>query len=81
MLQDGATLSEITDDLCRRLGVAHRIVPMSDQRVQTVLDTEEGALPMQHYFVWPPRRAQGNGGAVFGHRQRPAFPGVHRGDG
>ena len=51
MLQDGATLSEITGDLCRRLGVVHRIVPMSDQRVQTVLDTEEGGLPMQHYFV------------------------------
>ena len=56
MLQDGATLSEITDDLSRRLGVAHRIVPMSDQRVQTVLDTEEGALPMQQYFVC--RRAE-----------------------
>ncbi|KQX20022.1 MULTISPECIES: 2-phospho-L-lactate transferase [unclassified Sphingomonas] len=44
-------LSEITALLAARMGIVHRIVPMSDQRVRTIVDTDEGALPFQHYFV------------------------------
>lgn len=51
MLRQGATLSEVTDELCRCLGVLYRIVPMSDNPVRTVVSTEEGELPMQRYFV------------------------------
>ena len=51
LLQAGATLSEVTADLCQRLGVAHRIVPMSDEPVRTMIDTDAGELPMQQYFV------------------------------
>ncbi len=56
LLREGATLSEVTAELCRRLGVTHQVVPMSDDRVQTVLDTDAGELPMQRYFVQ--RRAE-----------------------
>ncbi len=51
LLYEGASLSQITSELCGRLGVIHPIVPMSDQRVRTCLNTDSGVLPMQEYFV------------------------------
>jgi LPPG:FO 2-phospho-L-lactate transferase len=51
LLDSGYTLSEVTAELCRHLGVAHQVVPMSDQPVQTVVTTDEGELPFQTYFV------------------------------
>ncbi len=50
-LDAGATLSEVTAALCAAFGVAHRVVPMSDQRVATIVRTDAGSLPFQHYFV------------------------------
>lgn len=50
-LNDGETLSDITDDVRIRLGIAPRIVPMSDDRVRTVVDTAGSPLAFQHYFV------------------------------
>ena len=51
MLDDGMTLSQATAALCRALGIRHRIVPMSDAPVRTIVETEEGELPFQDYFV------------------------------
>lgn len=51
LLRGGATLSEVTADLTARLGIRHRIIPMSDQPVRTILDTAAGAMAMQEYFV------------------------------
>lgn len=51
LLREGATLSQVTADLCERLGVAHPIVPMSDDPVRTCLATDTGELSMQEYFV------------------------------
>ena len=56
LLADGKTLSEVTDELNRSLGVTQLVVPMSDDSVKTVLVTDEGELPMQRYFVG--RRAE-----------------------
>ncbi|MCI0846780.1 MAG: YvcK family protein, partial [Chloroflexi bacterium] len=56
LLADGKTLSEVTSELSRNLGVAHHLVPMSDDPVRTVVFTDEGELPMQRYFVG--RRAE-----------------------
>jgi len=50
-LRAGETLSAIAADFARRLGVRARLVPMSDQPVRTVVDTELGAMPFQRYFV------------------------------
>ena len=47
----GESLSAITEDFRRRLGVRARIVPMCDQPVRTMVDTEDGVLPFQRYFV------------------------------
>lgn len=57
MLADGLPPSAVTRELCRRLNVAPRVMPMSDDRVRTVIDTEQGLLPFQEYFVrhrWQP---------------------------
>ena len=51
LLGQGWTLSEVTEALCRALGVEHRVAPMSDDPVRTMLSTDEGELPMQTYFV------------------------------
>ena len=50
-LAAGATLSRVTTDLAARLGVPSRIAPMTDDRVRTVVETTEGDLPFQEYFV------------------------------
>lgn len=47
----GLRLSEITDRLRRALGVRVAIWPMSDEPVRTIVETEEGPLPFQEYFV------------------------------
>jgi LPPG:FO 2-phospho-L-lactate transferase len=52
MLRDGRTLSAATAELSARHGIAHRIVPASDDPVRThVATTDEGTLPFQDYFV------------------------------
>jgi len=56
LLGEGKTLSEVTSELNKSLGVFHEIVPMSDDPVKTVLATDEGELAMQSYFVG--RRAE-----------------------
>jgi len=50
-LAAGEPLSRITDDFCRRLGIAARILPMSEDRVRTRVRTSEGWLDFQDYFV------------------------------
>jgi len=50
-LAAGERLSQITDDFRRRLGIAARLTPMSDDRVRTRLRTAEGWLDFQDYFV------------------------------
>jgi LPPG:FO 2-phospho-L-lactate transferase len=44
-------LAQITSAFAQRLGIAARIVPMSDDPVRTRLRTEEGWLDFQDYFV------------------------------
>jgi LPPG:FO 2-phospho-L-lactate transferase len=50
-LRRGETLSAVTTDFAGRLGIDHRIVPMSDDRVRSMIDTDEGELAFQDYFV------------------------------
>ncbi|HZU87967.1 MAG TPA: 2-phospho-L-lactate transferase [Stellaceae bacterium] len=50
-LAAGESLSEITDDFRRRLGIRARLLPMSDDPVRTWLLTDEGRLDFQDYFV------------------------------
>jgi len=50
-LAAGESLSLITDDFRRRLGVSARLLPMTDDDVRTRLYCEEGWLDFQDYFV------------------------------
>jgi LPPG:FO 2-phospho-L-lactate transferase len=75
-LRAGRPLSDVTAELGRRLGVAARILPMSDDPVRTRIETPDGWLDFQEYFVrekaQPTVRAVAYVGAE---RARPA-PGV-----
>jgi len=50
-LRDGQPLSGVTARLAAGLGVAARILPMSDDPVRTMIQTPGGRLTFQEYFV------------------------------
>ena len=50
-LREGQTLSQITKDFCQAWGVEPTVLPMSDQPVRTIVETDEGELAFQEYFV------------------------------
>ena len=50
-LNVGHTLSQITQDFCQAWGIKQTVVPMSDQPVRTIVETGEGDLAFQEYFV------------------------------
>ena len=51
LLREGQPLSAITSDIARAFGVGVHLLPMSDDRVRTVVETEAGDLPFQEYLV------------------------------
>lgn len=50
-LRQGQTLSQVTAAIARKWGIEATVLPMSNERVRTVVHTEAGALPFQEYFV------------------------------
>ena len=50
-LAAGETLSEVTAALAGALGIRHPVVPMSDDPVRTIVQTADGELGFQRYFV------------------------------
>jgi LPPG:FO 2-phospho-L-lactate transferase len=50
-LRQGATLTDATAAMAAALGIAARILPATDDRHRTVLETDEGTLEFQEYFV------------------------------
>jgi len=69
LLRGGKTLSEATEAVARAFGLSCRLLPMSDDRVRTVVTTDGGELSFQEYFV--KRRCQDEVRAV-------RFDGVER---
>lgn len=51
LLKSGLRLSRVTSELCRRLGLRVKILPVTDNRLRTMIVTEEGTLSFQEYFV------------------------------
>ncbi len=51
LLAQGKTLTAVVGELSARFGVRSRILPMSDSRVETRVDTPSGELSFQEYFV------------------------------
>jgi len=60
LLAEGATLSEATAALCRRLGVPLRLLPMSDQPVQTRVEVDgpDGPEDLGFQEWWVGRQAR-----------------------
>ena len=57
LLRAGLKLSDVTDRICDNLGIKARILPMSDDHVETRVETAEGVISFQEYFVkrrWQP---------------------------
>lgn len=50
-LHAGNTLTEVTAAMLQALGVRARLLPMCDERVATLVETPEGWLEFQDYFV------------------------------
>jgi LPPG:FO 2-phospho-L-lactate transferase len=50
-LREGRRLSDVTAELARRLGILCAVMPMSDDRLRTVVVTPDGELDFQDYFV------------------------------
>jgi LPPG:FO 2-phospho-L-lactate transferase len=51
LLDQGASLTGAIRVLAARLGVRHPVLPMTDSTVRTVVQTREGELAFQEYFV------------------------------
>ncbi len=50
-LRSGRTLTEIVADVARRFAIRASVLPMSDDPVRTIVETPEGPLAFQRYFV------------------------------
>jgi LPPG:FO 2-phospho-L-lactate transferase len=50
-LREGATLSEATQRIAEAFGLRFRLLPVSDDRVRTLVETDHGSLAFQEYFV------------------------------
>ncbi|HPA97854.1 MAG TPA: 2-phospho-L-lactate transferase [Methanothrix sp.] len=51
LLRRGASLSQATGALAEALGIAQKVVPMSDDPVSTILSTSEGQMHFQDFWV------------------------------
>lgn len=51
LLHEGATLSEATARIADAFGLGLRLLPMSDDRIRTLVETDAGTLAFQEYFV------------------------------
>lgn len=50
-LANGIGFLDVVDSLAIAMGIACKIYPMTEDRVRTTVQTGEGELPFQHYFV------------------------------
>ncbi|MEY4576629.1 MAG: hypothetical protein RL701_1332 [Pseudomonadota bacterium] len=50
-LREGATLTQVTERLCRGLGVTTPLLPMADTACETMIDTDAGTLGFQSWLV------------------------------
>jgi LPPG:FO 2-phospho-L-lactate transferase len=57
MLRDGKTLTQATEQLARGWGMRARLLPVTNDPLRTMLETDVGLLAFQEYFVkyrWQP---------------------------
>lgn len=76
MMRDGATVSQVVDDLRMRLGVEARVLPMTDDPVRTIITTPSGELRFQEYLVRDGAREEIDSIRIEGLEQAAPAPGV-----
>jgi LPPG:FO 2-phospho-L-lactate transferase len=76
LLKQGKTLSEVTEVLCRSLGVRAKIIPSSNSKIETKILTRKGKIHFQEF--WVKRKAKDRVLAVIyeGIEQAEPSPGV-----
>ena len=50
-LKQGFTLTQITNEVCRSFGLKVKILPMSNDKIETRVRTNEGSMHFEEYFV------------------------------
>jgi LPPG:FO 2-phospho-L-lactate transferase len=51
LMSEGLRLSQATREIANRMGLRSRILPMSDDRVETRITTPDGEISFEEYFV------------------------------
>lgn len=75
-LREGQPLSQVTHDFCQAWGVDVTVLPMSNQPVRTIVETDQGDLAFQEYFVHRHCEPQVKGFRFDGLDQAEPAPGV-----
>ena len=75
-LQNGRTLSQVTQSFCEIWGIGPKVLPMSDDPVPTIVISDEGELPFQEYFVQRQCEPKVSGFRFDGIRNAVPAPGV-----
>jgi LPPG:FO 2-phospho-L-lactate transferase len=75
-LRSGATLTEVTVEITRALGVKTRILPMTDDRFETRVVTKGGTMHFEEYMVKRGAKDEVLGVELFGADKAKPAPGV-----
>lgn len=51
LLREGRTLTGATREIARRMGIEYPVLPMSDHPIRTMVDTPDGELHFQEFWV------------------------------
>ncbi len=75
-LKAGQALDTVTEYIATQLGINARILPMSNDRVETMVETTTGVLAFQHYFVRERCQPRVTGFHFSGIKQAKPHPGL-----
>ncbi len=75
-LKAGETLSQVTRGFCKAWGINHAVIPMSDNPIRTIVNTDQGELTFQEYFVHRHCEPRVKGFRFDGVEEAKAAPGV-----
>jgi LPPG:FO 2-phospho-L-lactate transferase len=75
-LKEHQPLSQVVKDFCRIWEIKQTVLPMSDQSIRTIVETDEGNLDFQEYFVHRECKPRVKGFKFFGIETASAAPGV-----
>ena len=75
-LNQGLSLSQVTNEVCSVLGVKVKILPMSDDKFETRIFSHEGSMHFEEYFVKKQCRDEVLGIELIGESTAKPSPGV-----